>query len=156
MKSVSKIISESLQTKNADSVYQFSNLFYSPSLPKTTLRFIERCFTIVSDNVSFIHLEYNSLLKILASSELSITSEIEVFEVADRWLNYNTKERSKYSKSLLTKVRLHLLSNETVRRLLISSTYFKKDDSCVKCLNKFLDCNKSYVLKKSSIHDSSR
>ena len=156
-KIISKEVSANLQIINAASLYQLSYFFHSPSLQKTTLRYIERCFNIVSDTESFVHLDYKSFLKILVSSELSITSEIEVFKAAEKWLNHNTKERGEYAKCLLSKVRLHLLSKETVRQLLNSSTYFKKDDGCIKFLNEFLDCsNKSYVSNTSSIHDSRR
>ena len=83
------ILKDKLQIINAVSVYHFSNLFNLPSLKNLTLSYIERCFTIVSDNKSFLELDYNFIYKILASSKLLITSEIEVFKVAKRWLNHN-------------------------------------------------------------------
>ena len=95
-----------------------------------------------------------SISKILASSELSITSEIEVFKVAERWLNYNIKERSKYAKDILLKVRLHLLSKDTVRLLLDDSTFFIKDDDCVEILNKY--CEDISFLNTSSAYQKSR
>ena len=100
------------------------------------MSYIERFFTTVSDTESCLHLDFNSFLKIVASSELSITSEIEVFEVVDRWLNHNTKERSKYAKSLLITVRLSLLSRGTIKQLYKRSKYFNKDDDCKKLLKK--------------------
>ena len=53
---------EKLQIKNAAIVYQFANLFSLLDLCKTTQRFIERCFTVVSDNESFNQLDYNLFL----------------------------------------------------------------------------------------------
>ena len=91
-------IKEKLQVKNAASVYQFSTIFHLPSLQKATLSYIERCFTIVSDTESFVHLNFTSLSKVLTRSGLLITSEIEVFKAADKWLDHNIKERSKYAK----------------------------------------------------------
>ena len=73
------ILNEKIQIKNAASVYQFTNLFNFSSLKNSTFSYIQRCFTIVSDDESFLELEYNLVSKILANSELLITSEIEVF-----------------------------------------------------------------------------
>ena len=86
---ISKIFEGKLQIQNAASVYQFVNLFNSSSLQKSTNNYLERCFTILSDNESFLELEFNLISKIFASSELLITSEIEVYSAANRWLNHN-------------------------------------------------------------------
>ena len=69
-----------------------------------------------------------------------ITTEVEVFYTADRWLNHNIEERRKYVEDLLSKVRFHLLSSETIRHLFNNSTFFKKDGGCLKFLSKILDC----------------
>ena len=147
---VCKLLKEKLQIKNAALVYQFVNLFNLSPLKSSTLSYIKRCFTIVSDNESFLELELYLISKILTSSGLLITSEIEVFKVVDRWLNYNIEERSKYAEDLLLKVRLHLLSTETLRYLLIDSELFEKDDGCVKILNKVLECKEKKLNKCSS------
>ena len=120
------------------------------------MRFIERCFTIVSDTDNFKQLDYTLISKILASSELLITSEIEVFNVAERWLNYNIEERSKYAKNILLKARLHLLSKDTKKQLLNDSTFLKTDDGCFKILNKILGSIENNSNKSSTIYHTSR
>ena len=153
---ICKILKEKLQIKNAALAYQFVNLFNLSSIKNSTLSYIQRLFTIVSDEKSFLELEHNFFSKIIASSELLITSEIEVLKVASRWLNHDIEERSKYADDILLKVRLHLLSTETIRHLLYDSTYFKKHDSCVKTLNEMLDCREKKSYKSSSIYHASR
>ena len=59
--------------------------------------------------------------KLLASSGLLITLEVQVFSVADKWLNFNIKERSKYDKNILIKVRLNLRSQDSVGHFLNGS-----------------------------------
>ena len=152
---VCTILKENLQVKNATSVYCFVNLFNLSSLQISTLNYIERFFTIVSDNESFLELEYNFISIILASSELLITSEIEVFKVANRWLNHNIEERSKYAEDLYLKCRLHLLSTETIKHLFKDST-FTKVYGCVKTLNKMLDCRVNSFYRFSSTYHTSR
>ena len=150
------ILKEKLQIKNAASVYQFVNLFNLTSLRNSTLSYTERCFTIISDSKSFLEIEYNLISKILASSNLLITSEIEVFKVANKWLNHNIKQRSKYAEDLLAKIRLHLLSTETIKHLLNDSAFFNKDERCVKILNNMLDCREKKVYTSSSSYHTRR
>ena len=116
---ICSILKEKVLIENAFSVYQFVNLFNFSTLKSSTFSYIERCFTIVSDDESFLDLEHKLISKILASSNLLITSEIEVLKVANSWLNHNSKERSQYAEDLLLKVRLHLLSTETIKYLLM-------------------------------------
>ena len=71
-----KILKEKLQIKNTASVHQFVNMFNLFSLKNSIISYIERCFIIVSDNKRFLELDYNFISKILASSELLITSKI--------------------------------------------------------------------------------
>ena len=149
------ILKEKLQIKNAASVYKFVNLFNSSSLKNSTNSYIERFFTILIDNDMFLELEYTFISKILASSELLITSEIEVFKVANRWLNHNFEERSKYAEDIFLKVRLHLLSTLTIRHLLNESKYFKKH-GCVKFLSKIIHCKVKFFFKSSRNFHTSR
>ena len=153
---ISKILRENLQIKNAASVYKFVNLFNLTNLKNSTFSYIERCFTIVSENKNFLELEYNLMSKILASSELLITSEIEVFKVVNRWLNHDIEERSKYTEDLYLKVRLHFLSTETLKCLLNDEKLFEKDECCVKILNKLLDCKEKKLYNFSSNYHTTR
>ena len=153
---ISKILKEKLHIKNAAFLYQFVNLFNVSSLQNSTFNYIERCFTIVSDNKSFLELGYNLFSKILASSELLITSEIEVFKVANRWLKHNIEERSKYAEDILLKVRFHLLSTEAIRNILNSLTLSNTPNGCVKFLNKMLDCRNSKVYPSFNSGHTSR
>ena len=53
------ILKDKVHIKNAAFVYQFVNVFNLSSLKNSTTSYIERCFTIVGDNESFLELEYN-------------------------------------------------------------------------------------------------
>ena len=56
------------------------NLFKTSNLKNSINSYIERCFSIVSDNENFLEKDYKFLSKILASSEFHITLEIEVIK----------------------------------------------------------------------------
>ena len=83
----------------------------------------------------FIELDFSSISEILASSNLQIDSEVEVYNAANKWLSFKTEERSKFAKQLLIKVRLNLLSDQTLKYLLNESSCFSTYDECVKVLN---------------------
>ena len=54
--------------------------------------FIERCFQTVADTQKFSHSNFSLVAKILASSELNLHSEVEVFDAANSWLKHNSEE----------------------------------------------------------------
>ena len=154
MKNISKVISANLQIKNAACYYQFVNFFCLLSLQKLTLNYIERCFTIASDTDSFILLDYTSFSKILASSSLLITSELEVFNALKKWLNYKIEERSKYAKDLLLKVRFHLLQNKTIRYLLNDSTVINNNSEFGKIVKRSCQNINNFLNHSSSCRRS--
>ena len=130
-----EINKENLSTKNAAFLYPLACLFNLTCLKSAPFEHLERFFTIIVDDKNFIELEYTYSLRLLKSSELLITTEIEVYNTAKKWLNHKNDESSKYAKNLLLKVCLELLSDETIGHLLSGSAYFYRDDTCSKLLN---------------------
>ena len=70
-------------------------------------------------------------------------------------MNHNIEERSKYAEDFLLKVRLHLLSRDTIKHILNDST-FAKNNGCVKTLKKMLNCREEKINKSSITYHSSR
>ena len=99
-----------LNIQNVLATHQFATIF---NLKKPSYGFIERCFTVLVDTESFMELHFFRVLKILKSSGLLITSELEVYNAADRWLSFDIEERGKFAKDLLLAARLPLLSDLT-------------------------------------------
>ena len=54
--------------------------------------------------------------RFLSSSELDITSEVQVLKAANAWITYDYGKRSKFSKDLLLTVRLLLLSEHKLKK----------------------------------------
>ena len=63
---------------------------------------------MILETQNYLYLDFNLITKTLSdlSSELSIHSEVEIFNAAFTWLKNNSEERIKNSKQLLKKVRL--------------------------------------------------
>ena len=128
--------------ENVFTFYVFADTFKLNNLSKITLRYIQRCFTMTTDTENFLNLEFRSVGKIISSSELNITSELEIFRVVQAWISYNKEERSKYSKDLLLKVRIPLLSENELKY--INKLSFDK--------NKYLHTLTNDLLKQGCFH----
>ena len=80
---------------------------------------------MASDSDNFLELDFNSVKRTLLSNELNVDTELQVFNAADSWLCHALTERRKYAKTLLSKVRLHLLSVPALEQVFerVSSKY---------------------------------
>ena len=97
--------------------YQVINCFNQLKTSNVLFRHINCCFTIVCKQTSFLELSFANVSKILASSELNTTSELEAYHAANNWVNYNLEKRSKFAKDISLKVRLPLLSENALKDL---------------------------------------
>ena len=148
--------------RNVLAYCQLAELFNVKSLAETTFSCVERCFTMVAELDDFYELNIGLVKKVLGSSHLNVTSEAEVFNAADSWLSFKVKERSKFAKTLLSKIRLCLLSDHAIKHVLYNSKSFSKNDEClaflkdkdniirhetkVKCINRYCSQNKYNIL----------
>ena len=145
-----------LSTKNALCLYRFSNLFALQALNKASFNFLQRFFTIIVDDKNFLELDFICISRILASSELLITSELEVCNAADKWLNHNIEERCKYFKELVLKVRFNFLSADTIELLLNESTLFTKVREHLSNKKEVLDCKEYFNRHRNNTNLTSR
>ena len=135
---------------HAATLYNISKLFKLSSLSKLLLCSIERCFQMVAESKNFLELDISCIRKILSSSELSIDSELQVFNAADDWLCHGITERSKHAKCLLLSVRISLLSDPALSHIINKTSCFTKSEECVNIMKEVL-VNKT---KDTRIHSS--
>ena len=149
-------IRSNINNRNVALFYKISNYFNFNQLSQLTSCHIERCFTSVCETNNFLELDFILIIKILASSELCIDSELEVLYAAEDWVRYNFAERSKHAKDLLLKVRLPLLSPHVLNNLLTRNFYFNDVDDCVDILKEVAQNTKKYYQEKPNIYFSNR
>ena len=123
-----KIIEDKCNNHNMLICHQLTKLFNLLSLAKATFSYIERSFTMLAETDSFKELDFITLVKILRSSRLLITSELEVYNAANKWVSYNIIDRSKFAKDLLLTVRFPLLPDSTLK-------YIQRKTSCFLKIN---------------------
>ena len=120
------------------------------SLSKDLSCYIERIFTVVAETENFLHLSFVLFSKILSSSSLDITSELEISNAVDSWLAYDFEERKIFASKLLQKVRLCLISNNSLKCILRESSAIRKDEKCVKLLRNALKDDSKLIQGKST------
>ena len=144
-----------VKLQNVVTYYQFAKIFKLGILDKDTLSYIESCFTMVTKSHNFLHLDYVFVDKILSSSDLEITSELEVMNAAEKWIIYNYEERNKFTEQLLLKVRLHLLSKPVLKNISSESynthgsSVFQRNEECILLIKNILQ-NKDSVYQNKS------
>ena len=153
---VSKTIEGRLKIKNVAFFYQIAKIFNLSKLHKAALSYIERCFTMLVETQNFLELDFNFVSNILTSSELSITSEGEVYCAAENWLIYSIKERSQFAKQLLETVRLTLVSDETLKYFINNPSPFSEIAKTKGILKEVLNNKDNYYQNKSSAYYTSR
>ena len=127
-----------ISVQNAACYYHFASKLNYARLAAESFKYIARCFTMVVETDGFLELDYVSVGKIIDSSELDVTSELEVFNALDRWLSHNIEERSKFAKELLMKVRLPLISVAALSYFLHSFSSISKNVECVALLKQLI------------------
>ena len=133
-----KYIKSKITPQNIATYYQLSKLYCFVHISKETKAYIHCWFTTVADTNNFLELDFYLVKKVLLSSDLHITSEIEVFNAAEAWINHNFIDRKKHAKDLLMTVRTHLLSKHALKHILQQDSTFVKISECRGLLNKSL------------------
>ena len=124
-----------LTTKNVLLFLTLGGTFSLPNLFKASLNYSCRCFTIINGTQNFSELSFAILARILKSSQLRVTSELEVFDAVDFWVGCESRERLKFAKSLLLKVRLPLLSRHALKSVLKRTAHV----DCAEVINDVLN-----------------
>ena len=72
-------IKNNIELKNILLHYTIAYIFNLSNLAKISMSYAERCFLMVVETNNFLELDFSLVKKILLSSKLHITSELEVF-----------------------------------------------------------------------------
>ena len=144
--------------------YQLSSFYNLSGFKNKSLDYIYRWFTIIAKTKNFQQLDFNSVNKILSSSELNISSELEVFNASDFWLSCESFNRSKFTKELFLKTRFPLLSDHVTISLLkrnkdsSDNTFFHKIKECLvlveevlKNKEEFTNTSQQFITKKDIV-----
>ena len=111
---------------------------------------------MVSETQNVLALDLSFVYKIISSSGIRLTSELEVFSAVDAWTSYNITERNKFAKELLLKVRIPLLTNHAVKSLFDTKSCFLKNKECVTILKNVVQSKEIVFPKKYTSYYTNR
>ena len=141
-------IKDMLTEKNSLIFYAIAVIFNLADLAQFCMNYTERRFTVVAENDNFLQLDFSLVKKILQSSKLHITSELEVFNAANDWISI--EERSKFAKDVLLTVRHPLLSEPALKYLLSETPKILQTNECKFVVESVLEKNDKFLNKLSS------
>ena len=118
--------------------YEVLNNCSNSEIKKHVVNYIQKWFCRITEKNIYLDLSFTSIKDLLSDSGLKISSEIEVYNAAERWIKHEPKERIKFAIELIKLVRLPLLSSAVLQSLL-------------KNKNSFLKCLKSKIYIKNVI-----
>ena len=150
-----------VEPQNVATFHQLSSVFHLPDLAKMTSEYIQRCFTIVAETKNFLELDFRIINKILSSSELNITSEVEIFKAADAWLRHKIIDGN-IAESLFLQIRFPLLSDHVIKSLfdkrsgLRSASSFHEHEECLMIMQKILKNKDEFYKNKSNMFYTNR
>ena len=120
-------------------IYESSKTF----MRKEMFHYAEKAFEFFVQNEYFCKMDLSFVTKLLSSSQLNLSNEIQVFKAANSWLKYSFNERSKHASYILSKVRLSLLSLSELNVVQDEILAYKFDNS-------FRDSLKTMIKSKQS------
>ena len=121
-----KSLTNKLYPENVCFFYEVMKHFNYKYINICLFKYIQRWFCLVIENNQLLDLNFDSIKDFLSNDGLKISTEIEIFNVADCWIQHNSKERSKFAIELIKLVRLPLLSSASLNSLLNTENSFSK------------------------------
>lgn len=101
-----------LNVSNVLNIKGFANALGCETLVVASKRFIHRHFEAISKTTDFLNLDYEEVVDIIRKDELNINGEEIVFDAIISWTKMDITKREQYLPSILSHVRLPLLSPE--------------------------------------------
>ena len=143
---ISKVFNGKFTFEKVTTFYEIANFFKLSNLTDALFCYLKRLFPLVSETENFLQLSFSVVAKILSSSSLHITSEMEVLQAVNYWLSHNYEVRRVFASDLLLKVRLRLIPKNSLKCLLRESSSLTKDGKCVKIISNILNEDSNYRL----------
>ena len=127
-----------INRKNIFCLLGVCNTFSLKELKVFLISILKNYFDSFSKTNEFNDLSYTTFKNIVSSSELKLSSEIEVFEAIVSWVKYDKKNRKYLMYDLLMNVRLHLLSSEIVENVIKRNKFCLRSNKCCNYIESIL------------------
>lgn len=123
-------LGEQLCPENCVGIWQFTNISFFPELRAKAYRYIVDHFEQVVPEEEFLKLNVEELADILDRDDLNVQEEDTVYETVIKWIAHAPAEREQHIPTLLSKVRLGLMTEEYLRQNVLSNELVGSNPEC--------------------------
>ncbi|XP_061453751.1 kelch-like protein 6 [Rhineura floridana] len=114
---ISRYLTERISMESCLRLYMLAHDHNSPTLLRSTLRYLGFHFKPLLEHKDFPHLDLGALTCIISSDHLAVTSEMDVFQAVQQWVTAVPTERLSVLKTLLRHIRFPLLTHEEIAQV---------------------------------------
>ena len=139
----SKFLTSLTSTVNSVDMYNLAEQFNLLPLKERALTLILHHFEDIAKRDDFLRFSPKFLSEILADNRLSTFSELKLFHLVLRWLNYNKHERLKHTYQLMSHIRFPLIPPADLVDIVMAEPLMKTDPQCLELV---LEANKFHML----------
>uniref|UniRef100_A0A667WFC7 Kelch like family member 10 n=1 Tax=Myripristis murdjan TaxID=586833 RepID=A0A667WFC7_9TELE len=125
-----EFLEKQLCSDNCIGIWRFVNLYYCPELKHKAHLFILHHFEEVATSEEFLQLSVEQLADFIQKDDLNVKQEKTVFEAIVRWISHLPKDRKRHTTTLLSKVRLALMSTEYFIKNVKNHALVKANSEC--------------------------
>ncbi|XP_063300991.1 kelch repeat and BTB domain-containing protein 3 [Pelobates fuscus] len=134
-KACSDFLIKSIDIHNCLQLLSISESYGSSRLFERALEFSLEHFSLITQSTDFLELNIGVLEKCLQHDNLNVPEEEFVLSAVLAWTKRHLDKRERYLPQLLSKVRLHQLSQATLQALLVSEEQLLKGTNCFSTIN---------------------
>ncbi|XP_078695654.1 kelch-like protein 24 [Branchiostoma floridae x Branchiostoma belcheri] len=126
-----KYIMDKLNVDNCVKFYFFASLHNCDDLKKSCKELIEDHFILVSQKEEFLDLDQDQVSELLASDDLNVQKEEDVYEAALRWIKHLPQSRAESAPKLIKEVRLTRMDRSYLDEQLATDELLSSSPECV-------------------------
>uniref|UniRef100_H3CPM2 Kelch-like family member 3 n=1 Tax=Tetraodon nigroviridis TaxID=99883 RepID=H3CPM2_TETNG len=125
-----EFLQSQLHPSNCLGIRAFADLHTCPQLLRQAQAFAEQHFTEVVQGEEFLALSLQHVCSLLASDQLTVSTEEKVFEAVVAWIKQDRAARLEHMPQLMEHVRLPLLSRDYLVQIVEEEALIKNNNTC--------------------------
>lgn len=127
-----RFLEQGTSTSNCISSYYFAKRYQCDRLLFISRKFIFSNFAAVAESREFLNLESQQVEEWIASDEIVVSKEDEVFKIILQWIEQNKSERKWKFEELFCHVRLAFMSRDYLHEDVVINNLVQENSSCLK------------------------
>ena len=147
-----KVLVEKLNVSNAVATYCHAEKYQCQALASDTKSFILANFTDVAKTEAFLNLSSEKVKMWIASDDIDVRTEEDVFKVILTWVDRDKSERKKNFAELFREVRLVYVSRDYLLSDVVTNELVNNDEDCLDLVKDAM----KFIEKKDYHHQSVR